>query len=180
MTVVDANVLLYAVNSAADRHDEAVAWLDGELNAGRPVGFAWLVVLAFLRLSTKVGLFPRPLTVDEANRRVEAWLSHSASLVLEPTTGHRAVLAGLLQQIGTGGNLVSDAHLAALAIEHGATVISYDSDFGRFEGVAWSLPRIEHVDGPSAPEVATESSQGGAPVVERTSAPTGEPGDASS
>jgi hypothetical protein len=178
VTVVDANVLLYAVNSAADRHDEAVAWLDGELNAGRPVGFAWLVVLAFLRLSTKVGLFPRPLTVDQANGRVEAWLSHPASLVLEPTTGHRAVLAGLLQQIGTGGNLVSDAHLAALAIEHGATVISYDSDFGRFEGVAWSLPRIKLIDGPSAPGAPTTSSQSEEPAVDGTSEPIDGPGDA--
>lgn len=89
MTVVDANVLSYAVNSAAERHDEASAWLDGELNAGRPVGFAWLVVLAFVRLST-----------------------------------------------------------AALAIEPGATVVTYDSDFGRFEGVAWSPPRADGRSGP--------------------------------
>lgn len=151
MTVVDANVLLYAVNSAADRHDEAVAWLDGELNAGRPVGFAWLVVLAFLRLSTKVGLFPRPLTVDQADARVEAWLGHPASVVVEPTERHRSVLSGLLQQVGTGGNLVSDAHLAALAIEHGATVVSYDSDFGRFEGVAWAMPRVAEPGGNEFP-----------------------------
>lgn len=98
---------------------------------------------AFLRLSTKVGLFPRPLTVAQADERVEAWLRHPATVVVEPTLRHRSVLSWLVRQFGTGGNLVSDAHLAALAIEHGATVVSYDSDFGRFEGVEWSPPFIE-------------------------------------
>jgi hypothetical protein len=82
------------------------------------------------------------LTVEQADERVAVWLNHPASVVVEPSSRHRSVLFGLLRQVGTGGNLVSDAHLAALAIEHGATVISYDSDFGRFEGVAWSMPDV--------------------------------------
>jgi toxin-antitoxin system PIN domain toxin len=140
VTIIDANVLLYAVNAAAERHREAVAWPDGELNAGRVVGFAWVSLLAFLRLVTKIGLFPSPLSVAEANARVEAWLAHPAGVVVAPTARRQAVPAGLLQQVGSGGNLVNDAHLAALAIEHGAAVVSYDADFGRSERVAWRTP----------------------------------------
>ena len=147
MTLVDANVLLYAVNTSSDHHEEARTWLDGELTRGRTVGFAWLVLLAFLRLSTKVGLFPRPLAVAEADERIEAWLAHPAATVVEPTARHRAVLSGLLRGVGTGGNLVNDAHLAALALEHGATVISYDTDFGRFEGLRWARPAKSHSGG---------------------------------
>ena len=98
------------------------------------------MLLAFLRLSTKAGLFPHPLPVDDALRRVEAWLDQPPAVVLEPTPRHLAVLSGLLTGTGTGGNLTSDAHLATLALEHHATVITYDSDFGRFPGVRWRTP----------------------------------------
>jgi toxin-antitoxin system PIN domain toxin len=137
---VDANILLYAVNSAADRHREARSWLDGALSDGVTVGFSWVVLLAFLRLSTKVSLFPRPLPVDGALDRVRAWLAHPASVVIQPTPRHLDVLAGLVSATGTGGNLTSDAHLAALAVEHRATVVTYDRDFGRFPGVRWQEP----------------------------------------
>ncbi|WP_300008892.1 type II toxin-antitoxin system VapC family toxin [Pseudonocardia sp.] len=140
MNVVDANVLLYAVNTAADRHDESRSWLDGALSRGEAVGFSWVVLLAFLRLTTKVGLFPVPLSTGGACARVQAWLAQPAGVVLEPTPRHLTVLAGLLRDTGTGGNLTNDAHLAALALEHGATVITYDSGFGRFPGVDWRPP----------------------------------------
>lgn len=135
MNLVDANVLLYAVNTAADQHERSRRWLDGALGDGGPVGFAWLPMLAFIRLATKPGLFPRPLPVDDALGQVEDWLQHPASVVVEPTARHGSVLAGLVRELGTGGNLVSDAHLAALAVEHGATIVSFDSDFERFSGV---------------------------------------------
>ena len=93
-----------------------------------------------MRLSTKVGLFPRPLTVDEALARVRAWIDEPPSVIVEPTPRHFDVLGGLLRYVGTGANLVNDAHLAALAVEHNARVISYDSDFGRFSGVRWQRP----------------------------------------
>lgn len=141
MTLVDANLLIYAVNTSAPQHEEARAWLDAELESGRPVGFAWVALLAFLRLSTKVGLFPHPLSVGEANARVEAWLAHPGGLVIHPSARHHSILTGLLGQAGTGGNLVNDAHLAALAVDHGATVVSYDSDFDRFTGVDWMPPQ---------------------------------------
>ena len=97
------------------------------------------MLLAFLR-PRPVGLFPSPLTVREAVDRVEAWLAQPPSVVLEPTSRHLSVLAGLLASTGSGGNLVNDAHLAALAVEHDATIVTYDTDFGRFPGVRWQLP----------------------------------------
>lgn len=140
MKVVDANVLLYAVNADADRHEEARSWLDRSLSGRATVGFSWIVLLAFLRLSTKVGLFPAPLPVDGALDRVRAWLDQPPSVVLEPTARHLHVLSGLLVGSGTGGNLTSDAHLATLAVEHNGTVVTYDSDFGRFPGLRWTRP----------------------------------------
>jgi len=138
--VVDANVLLYAVNEDAERHEESVGWLDGALAGSATVGFSWISLLAFVRLSTKQGIFPRPLHVDDALRRVRAWLGQPTSVVLEPTVRHLDVLGGLLGAIGTGGNLTNDAHLAALAIEHRGGVVTYDTDFGRFPGVTWRTP----------------------------------------
>lgn len=140
MNVVDANVLLYAVNASADRHEQARGWLDGQLSGGSVVGFSWLVLLAFVRLATKPALFPSPLLPAEALDRVDSWLSQPGSVVLEPTAAHAQVLRALLLGAGTGGNLTSDAHLAALALEHSGTVVTYDSDFGRFPGVRWARP----------------------------------------
>lgn len=142
MNLVDANVLLYAVNASDPRHQVARGWLDAALNAGEPVGFSWVALLAFLRLSTKVGLFPAPLSVQEACGRIEAWLAQPSAILVDPTTRHFAVLAGLIGETGSGGNLVNDAHLAALAVEHAATIISYDWDFGRFKGVRASAPSL--------------------------------------
>jgi toxin-antitoxin system PIN domain toxin len=138
--LVDANVLLYAVNESDPRHEEARAWLDGALCGREAVGLAWPVVLAFLRLSTKAGLFPRPLPVAGALARVRSWTGQPPCVLVEPTARHLHVLAGLLATTGPGGNLVSDAHLAALALEHDATVVTYDGDFGRFAGVRWRPP----------------------------------------
>ncbi|MGH9111269.1 MAG: type II toxin-antitoxin system VapC family toxin [Acidimicrobiales bacterium] len=140
MKLVDANVLLYAVNEDAEHHEDARRWLDSALSGSDTVAFSWIVVLAFVRLSTKAGLFPRPLTVDEAMARVEAWLSARPAVVVEATTDHARVLGSLLGEVGAGGNLVNDAHLAALAIEQRASVMSYDNDFGRFRGITWDMP----------------------------------------
>jgi uncharacterized protein len=138
--IVDANVLLYAVNEDADRHDDSVAWVNGALNGNEVVGFAWLAVLAFLRLSTRVGLFPRPLTIQEAGGQLRDWLTQPQATVVEPGPRHLDALFRLLSDVGTGGNLVNDAHLAALSVEHSATIVTYDNDFGRFPGVSWERP----------------------------------------
>ncbi len=140
MKVVDANVLLYAVNEDATKHQESREWLDAALSGRATVGFSWIVLLAFVRLSTKAGVFPRPLTLAEALGVVEAWLAQPAAVVVEPTARHASVLADLLQAVGVGGNLVNDAHLAALAIEHHGLVVSFDRDFDRFAGVKWEEP----------------------------------------
>ena len=133
-------MLLYAVNEDAPLHGPARAWLDGALGGTEAVGFAWIVLLAFLRLSTRPDLFPRPLEQDAAFDVVGAWLDAPATVTVHPTARHFEVLRGLLGPVGTAANLVNDAHLAALSVEHGATLVSYDRDFGRFPGVRWEQP----------------------------------------
>jgi toxin-antitoxin system PIN domain toxin len=140
VNLVDANVLLYAVDEDAPLHSAAISWLDPALAGREAVGFAWIVLLAFVRLSTHPGLFPNPLAADQALDVVESWLAQPASIVLDPTVRHLSVLRGLLTQLGTAANLVSDAHLAALAVEHGAEIVSFDADFARFPGVRWRRP----------------------------------------
>jgi uncharacterized protein len=138
--LVDANVLLYAVNERAREHATARDWLLEALGGGEAVAFAWTVLLAFLRLSTHPGLFARPLSAVQAAEVVERWLQSPSVVTIEPTRRHLPLLRGLLERAGTGGNLVGDAHLAALALEHGATVVSFDRDFARFEGLTLRRP----------------------------------------
>lgn len=140
MKIVDANVLIYAFDADADRHQEAKAWLDGALSGGASVGFSWMVLLAFVRLTTKPGVFPRPVTPEVAMRQVSDWLASPSALVVLPTEKHASVLTELVNEIGTAGNLVNDAHLAALAIEHRGEVVSYDHDFARFPRIRWERP----------------------------------------
>jgi toxin-antitoxin system PIN domain toxin len=104
------------------------------------VAFAWIALLAFVRLSTKLELFPTPLMVDEAMDRVDAWLSAAPAVIIEPTVDHPRILRDLLGPLGPGSNLVNDAHLAALSIEHRCGIVSFDNDFDRFPGVTWTLP----------------------------------------
>lgn len=140
MKLVDANVLIYAVNSDAAHHDRSQQWLDTALSGSDTVAFSWIVLLAFVRLTTKEGLFPAPLSTDAAMGRVDAWLGAAPAVVVEPTRDHASVVRRLLQETGTGGNLVNDAHLAALALEHRCSIVSFDNDFGRFSGVEWNEP----------------------------------------
>jgi hypothetical protein len=141
VNLVDANVLLYAVNEDAEHHDESRGWLDRALSGDATVAFSWIALLAFLRLATRVDLFPAPLSVDEAVRRVDEWLAAGSAVVVEPTADHGRVLGDLLRAAGSGGNLVNDAHLAALAIQHRCSIVSYDNDFSRFAGVKWETPK---------------------------------------
>jgi toxin-antitoxin system PIN domain toxin len=99
--------------------------------------------LAFLRLSSRRGIFPRPLPVDDALRVIAHWLEHPKAQVVHPGEQHTEILGRLLKSAGTAGNLTTDAHLAALAIEHGATIVSFDRDFARFAGVSWTLPAAD-------------------------------------
>lgn len=143
MILPDANTLLYAVNRASDQHDAALTALRQGFDDPRGVAFAWAALLAFLRLSTRRGIFPTPLSVEDALRVIEHWLGHPRAQVAHPGERHAEILGRLLRSAGTAGNLTMDAHLAALAIEHGATIVSFDRDFARFEGVQWTLPTTD-------------------------------------
>lgn len=140
MVIVDANVLLYAVDSTARHHEPSRTWLDGSLAGAEAVGFAWVALLAFIRIATSRAIFPSAMTIDDAFAQVESWLGAPAAVVVQPTSRHAAVLGGLVREAGTAGNLTTDAHLAALAAEHGADVVSYDRDFGRFVGIRHRIP----------------------------------------
>lgn len=140
MVVVDANVLLYAVDSTSAHHDASISWLDTALSGAEAVGLAWVTLLAFVRLSTSAVVFSTPLTTDDAIGQVETWLAAPSAVVAQPTPRHAALLRGLLRDTGTGGNLTTDAHLAALALEHGADIVSFDRDFARFPGIKHRLP----------------------------------------
>lgn len=140
MRLPDANVLLYAVDRDSPHHAPARRWLETNLSGTRTVGFAWSVLLAFLRLSTRAQVFSSPLTPQEAFDLVDEWLSRPCATILHPTDRHSIVLRQLIEPLGTAGNLMPDAHLAALAMEHGGEVCSADADFARFSGVRWHNP----------------------------------------
>jgi toxin-antitoxin system PIN domain toxin len=140
VVIVDANVLLYAVDRASAHHDRSLSWLDGSLAGTETVGLAWIALLAFIRIGTNASILPTPMTPDEATGQVETWLGAPAAVVAQPTPRHASLLRGLLRDTGTAGNLTTDAHLAALALEHGADIVSYDRDFARFPGVRHRLP----------------------------------------
>ena len=140
MKLVDANLLLYAIDTTAPRHKRARAWLETALSASETIGFTWLVLLAFLRLSTSARIFRTPLEPSDAFELIDGWLSRPNATVLHPTDRHASLLRDLLMPLGTAGNLTSDAHLAALSLEHGAELCSSDADYARFPGVRWQDP----------------------------------------
>ena len=140
MVLVDANVLLYAVNRDSDHHEAARRWLDGALVGGGAVGMSWIVLLAFIRIATHPKILPHPMDTTDAVAQVEAWLAMPAAVLVDPSSRHLALLGGLLAATATGGNLVNDAHLAALAVERDAVVVTFDRDFGRFDGVRHQIP----------------------------------------
>lgn len=143
MKVVDLNLLLYAVNRDSAHHARAKAWLERTLTDEEPVALPWIVLLGFLRLATSPRVFPTPLATDRAVQVVDGWLARPAVVTVSPGDGHWRVLRELLTNSGTAGNLTTDAHLAALAIEHGAELCSTDADFGRYRGLRWVNPLAE-------------------------------------
>ena len=140
MRLLDANLLLYAVDEKSPHHERARRWLEEALSGTETIAFAWTALLAFVRLSTQARIFERPLEPARALDLVDSWLDQPCSFVLHPTERHSALLRELLAPPGAAGNLVADAHLAALAIEHGAELCSTDSDFARFPGLRWANP----------------------------------------
>jgi toxin-antitoxin system PIN domain toxin len=138
--IPDVNLLVYAYDSDAPLHERARAWLEATLSGTETVGLPWVVLLGFIRLSTRRAAFETPLGVEVAVGFVEEWLDQPCASVIHPTVRHAAILGELLAPLGAGGNLTTDAHLAALAIEHGATLCSADNDFSRFPGLRWVDP----------------------------------------
>jgi uncharacterized protein len=138
--ILDANLLVYAHVAEFGQHEKARSWLDDRLSSALPVGFPWPTLLAFLRLVTNPRIFERPGPIERAWRQVEAWLDCPVAWIPEPTERHREVLGGLLVGRGARANLVPDAHLAALAIEHGLVLCSADAGFARFSELRWHNP----------------------------------------
>ena len=140
MKLPDLNLLIYAIDRASPLHPAALRWWNETLSGAETVAFSWHVLLGFIRLTTNARVMVEPLSPSHAIDYVQRWLDHPITTVIESTTRHAAILRDLLGRLGTAANHVSDAHLAALAIEHGAKLYSADHDFGRFPGLTWSDP----------------------------------------
>lgn len=135
MIVVDTNLLIYAHNSDSDDFEKSRAWLKQVLSDDTPVGLPWAVIHAFLRLTTGKVVLPRPLDIDTATSVVEGWLALPSIMILEAGPGYWPIFRELLRKAQISGKMVTDAHLAALAIEHNATFYTADRDFHRFTGL---------------------------------------------
>jgi toxin-antitoxin system PIN domain toxin len=140
MKLTDVNLLLYAVDERSPKHEAARHWLEEQLSGTETVAFAWAVLLAFVRLGTSPRVFVEPLAPQEAFDVVDDWLDQPCTTVVHPTARHAGLMRELLVPLGTAGNLTTDAHLAALAIEHDADLYSSDSDFSRFARLRWYDP----------------------------------------
>ncbi len=142
MILVDANLLLYAKVSDYPEHIRTRLWLEGQINGNTRVGLPWPSLLAFVRIATNPRVFEQPLSVRDAWEQVRDWLNLPMVWIPSPTHQHAEILGELLVTTGSVGNLVPDAHLAALAIEHGLTLCSSDGDFGRFPRLHWRNPLL--------------------------------------
>ena len=140
MILPDINLLIYAHNEAAPLHLEARAWWEDLLTREQPVGLPWMVIFGFIRLTTHPQVLVAPLPPDAALERVNGWLEVPSVRILEPGPRHLVIVAQLFESTMVGGNLTTDTHLAALAIEHQCQLQSNDMDFSRFPGLRWSNP----------------------------------------
>jgi toxin-antitoxin system PIN domain toxin len=131
----DVNVLVHAVNRASPVHEKAIRWLREATETGGGLALAWVALLGFVRISTRPGIYAEPLSTDRALAIVDRWLTADAARVVHPGPRHAILLGHFLRRAGTAGNLTTDAHLAALAMEHGAVIGTFDRDFVRFDGL---------------------------------------------
>lgn len=139
MILPDINLLVYAYNAADPQHDAAREWWEHVVETV-PVGLPWIVAGGFIRLMTHPRVLQDPMPVTEATARVREWLDHPNVLVVQPGGRFARLFFGYLETLGSGGNLTTDAHLAALAVEHQAELHSADADFARFSGLRWRNP----------------------------------------
>jgi toxin-antitoxin system PIN domain toxin len=140
LILVDANILLYAEDSRSLLHNEARQWWDAQLSGSSPVCLCWTVLSAYVRIGTNPRVFEHPLSLEEATARIQSWLDQPCTRLIVPTKRHWEVFRNLLVEGKAAANLVTDAHLAALAIEHGCALVSTDSDFSRFPKLRWRNP----------------------------------------
>ena len=138
--IVDANLLLYARNADDPHHHAASAWLEAALNGPTRVGLPWWTLTAFVRIATNPRAFPTPLSPAAAADPVDAWLDAPRAWLAQPSKQYREVFTSLVRSHEVRGPLVTDAQLAALAIDHGVPMMSTDSDFARFAGLEWVNP----------------------------------------
>ena len=140
MILIDANILLYAENSLSELHEPAQSWWDTQLSGSEPVALCWPVITAFIRIGTNARLHQRPLTVKEASERVQSWFDQPCIRLISPGDEHWRIFQQFLRGANAVANLVPDAHLAALAVEHNCVLHSADGDFARFNGLRWKNP----------------------------------------
>lgn len=142
MIIPDINILIYAVNKTSRFHLKAKKWLENVLSGNESVGFAWIVLLGFIRITTSAKVMPRPIQPEQAVRIIDGWLAVPIARVINPADQHWKIFKEILEPLGTAGNLTSDAHLATLSIEHRGCLYSSDNDFGRFKNLRWKNPLI--------------------------------------
>ena len=140
MIIPDINLLMYAYDSTSPSHKRAAQWWTSCLSGSTPVGMAWMVALGFIRLWTNSRVFANPMPIALATAHVESWLDRRTVSILNPGPRHAELVFGFLRAEGKGGNLITDAHLAALAVEFRGTIHTADTDFLRFSGVPWRNP----------------------------------------
>lgn len=140
MILIDTNLLLYAVNRAAPEHEAAARWLEARLHGTNRVGLPWESLIGFQRLITNPRILPRPMEPRVAWGIVTEWLATPSAWIPQPTERHLEIVSGLVERYRVTGNLVHDAHLAAIAIQHGLEICSADTDFARFSEVSWRNP----------------------------------------
>ena len=140
MILVDANILLYAEDSLSSFHQMARKWWDGQLSGTGPVCLCWAVLSAFIRIGTNPRVFESPLSLEQSLDRIQSWIDQPCTRIIRPTERHWTTFQTVLKDGQAVANLVTDAHIATLALEHGCTVASTDADFARFPKLKWINP----------------------------------------
>lgn len=140
MIIPDLNLLIYAVNEVSKEHKRARAWWESAMSGTEEIGVPWIVLLGFLRLTTSPRVFDAPLMPSDSWEIIDAWVGHPNTIVVHPGPKHLQLFKTLVLENGTAGNLTTDAHLAALCIERGATLYTADNDFSRFASLKWKNP----------------------------------------
>jgi len=140
MKIVDVNVLVYVASRQSEFHKQALEWWTSAFNGDEPVGLCWHVLIGFIRIMTSARILPDPLSLDQCIERIDAWLAYPNTVLLQESQNHWAIFRDIMLDANVRGNVTTDAHLAALAISRGATLVSFDNDFSRFRHLRCENP----------------------------------------